>query len=286
MTGFARVHARKIAAFGLLAGFLVSTAAGVGAQAADASRQAGDEQSRGRVRDEFMKVLQKYPPSVGQVLKLDPTLLTSEPYLAPYPAIAAYLTQHPEIRRSPSWYFSQVSGGDGYYYDPRDRAWDRTFEGLAVVVAIAGAFGGCIWLIRTAIDYRRWGRLAKVQAEAHTKLLDRFTGNEELLAYVQSPAGSRFLKSSPIAIDGNPRAVAAPISRILWSIQAGVVLTAAGVGLNYASRRIDADHADPVFMFATLLLAVGIGFVASAGLSYMLSHRLGLLGRGGPDADD
>jgi len=39
---------------------------------------------------------------------------------------------------------------------------------------------------------------AKVQAEAHTKLLDRLTSNDELLAYVQSSAGSRFLQSAPM----------------------------------------------------------------------------------------
>jgi hypothetical protein len=128
------------------------------------------------------------------------------------------------------------------------------------------------------VDYRRWGRLAKVQAEAHTKLLDRFTGNDELLAYVQSPAGSRFLKSSPITLDGNSKPMGAPLARILWSMQAGVVLAAAGMGLNYVSRHIDPYRADPIFMFSTLALSVGLGFMVSASISYLMSKRLGLLG--------
>ena len=233
-----------------------------------------------QVREQFVKVLAKYPPAVARVLKLDPSLLATDAYIAPYPEIGAFLAKHPEVRRSPAYYFEQVSGssGDGgYYYDPRTRAWDNMMEMFGVFVIMVTITGAFAWLIRTAVDYRRWGRLAKVQAEAHTKLLDRFTGNEELLAYVKSPAGARFLQSSPIALDGNPRAMGAPVSRILWSVQAGVVLAAAGIGMNYVSRRIDPINADPVYMFSVIILSVGLGFLASAGLSYFLSRRLGLL---------
>ena len=133
--------------------------------------------------------------------------------------------------------------------------------------------GTLAWLIRTAIDYRRWGRLAKVQAEAHTKLLDRFTGNDELLAYVQSSAGARFLKSSPITLDGSNKPMGAPLARILWSMQAGVVLRR-GIGLNFVSRNIEPYRAEPVYMFSALRLSIGIGFFAAAA-SYMMSKRLG-----------
>jgi hypothetical protein len=161
--------------------------------------------------------------------------------------------------------------------DPRDRVWNDTIEwfgAFLISLTVVGALG---WVIRTAVDYRRWGRIAKVQAEAHTKLLDRFTGNEDLLAYVQSPAGARFLKSSPIALDGGPRAMGSPISRILWSTQAGLVLGAAGVGLNYAAGKIDPTHAEPIFMFSVLLISIGLGFFGSAFVSYVLSRRLGVL---------
>jgi hypothetical protein len=47
--------------------------------------------------------------------------------------------------------------------------------------------------------------LSKVQTEVHTKIVDRFTANDDLLAYIQSPAGSKFLESSPIHLDAGPR---------------------------------------------------------------------------------
>ena len=242
------------------------------------AQTAEPEPARRQVRKEFMTVLSKYPPAVASVLKLDPTLLNTDSYIAPYPEIGAFLAKHPEVRRSPAYYFESIETGSyNSYYDPRERAWNNMMDMFAVGGVMVMIGGTLVWLVRTAVDYRRWGRLAKVQAEAHTKLLDRFTGNEELLAYVKSPAGTRFLQSSPISLDGNSRAMGSPVSRILWSVQAGVVLTAAGIGMNYVSRRIGFDFADPVFMFSVIVLSIGLGFIASAALSYFLSQRLGLL---------
>jgi len=240
--------------------------------------------SADQIRTQFTEVLRRYPPQVGQILKLDPTLLTREDYLVPYPAIGAYLAQHPEVRRSPEYYLAGVNMPSSYVYDSRARAWDQMMEMFTIVGVVTTIVFGFAWLIRNAMDYRRWGRQAKVQADAHTKLLDRLTSNDELLAYVQSSAGSRFLQSAPIAVDGTPKAMTAPFSRILWSMQAGVVLAAAGIGLNYVSGRVHPDSADPVFTMSVILLSVGLGFFASAGLSFLLSKRLGLIG-GGPVPD-
>jgi hypothetical protein len=49
--------------------------------------------------------------------------------------------------------------------------------------------------------------------------------------------------------------------------------------LNYVSRTIDPFRAEPVFVFSVVALSVGIGFIASAAASYIMSKRLGLLGQ-------
>jgi hypothetical protein len=123
-----------------------------------------------------------------------------------------------------------------------------------------------------------------VQTDVHTKLLDRFTGNEDLLAYIQSPAGSKFLESSPIALDAGPRAVAAPLGRILWSVQAGVVLLAAGIGLRFVSANLAGEALQPLHVLGILGIALGIGFVISAIISFVISERLGLIERPSPAA--
>src|SRR5688500_6695810 len=48
-------------------------------------------------RQELMDLLNKHPPAVGRVLKLDPLLMRSEGYLAAYPELRDFFAQHPEI---------------------------------------------------------------------------------------------------------------------------------------------------------------------------------------------
>ena len=54
--------------------------------------------------------------------------------------------------------------------------------------------------VKSFIDHRRWLRVSKIQTDAHSKLLDRLTSNEDLLAYIQSPAGRQFLEAAPLTV--------------------------------------------------------------------------------------
>src|SRR5687768_1092938 len=272
--------ARRLAFILAISGLIWALAGPADAQTATAGQTVTvvTDQNAETVREQFNPILRQYSPGLGRVLALDPTLMGREDYMAPYPAVTTFLKQHPEILRNPSYYLARYSEGYSYSYsDPRTRAWNDMMEMISVGAVMLTIVFALTWLVRTAVDYRRWGRLAKVQAEAHTKLLDRFTGNEELLAYVKSPAGSKFLESAPITLDGSPRQMNAPLSRILWSMNAGVVLTAAGIGMNYISGRIDEHMSEPVFTFGVILISVGIGFLVSAALSFLLSRRLGLI---------
>ncbi len=134
------------------------------------------------------------------------------------------------------------------------------------------------WVIRTGLADRRWQRLTKTQTDAHSKLLDRLTSHEDLLAYIQSPAGKRFLEAAPMPLDGGaPPPLNAPVTRILWSVQAGVVLAFVGVGLFVAKNHVFEEIATPLYVIGIVILALGAGFVVSAFAAYALSHRLGLL---------
>src|SRR5579862_6091967 len=238
-----------------------------------------------RTREQFRQLLERYPPALGGVLGLDPSLLSNQAYLTPYPALLSFLNAHPEIARNPSFYVGGNDGGFGPFVQLKDRdarildMWEATLAGLAGFAAAGIAIGLLVWLIRTIIDYRRWNRLAKVQTDTHTKLLDRFTANDDLLAYIQSPAGAKFLESSPITLDAAPRSMGAPLGRILWSVQGGVVLIAAGVGLQVVSARVANDASQPLRALGVLGIALGVGFVISAIISFMISRKLGLIER-------
>ena len=234
-------------------------------------------------RENLEELIKKLPPAVGRVLRTDPSLLSNDSYLAPYPALAAFLKQHPEVRNSPGFFFEHI--GPMEFYSPSEpetresqaiRIWRDLMEFLAVGGIFVIVTGALIWIIRTIIEQRRWHRASKVHTEVHNKLLDRFTANEDLLAYMQTAAGRRFLESAPLSLDAPARPVGAPLSRILWSVQVGVVLAAGGLGLLFVSNRVIEEVAQPLFVIGVLALTVGAGFVVSAGASFLLSRRLGL----------
>ena len=231
-------------------------------------------------REQLQLLLRQHPPAVGEVLGRDPSLLTRADYLAtPYPVLWSFLQKHPEIARNPSYFL-----GDFRYYEPNPR--DRSLEmfqiilaGVGVAAGVSAFLGVLVWVIRSLIDHRRWLRLSRVQAEVHTKLLDRLTTNEDLLAYIQSPAGRRFLESAPITLEQEPRMTSAPVSRIIWSLQAGLVLAAVGGGFWLVQRNVSTEAAEGFFVIGVLAFALGVGFTASAVLAYVVSSRLGLVPR-------
>ena len=231
------------------------------------------------IRQQMQELLRRHPPSLRQVLVLDPTLLTNDDYLAPYPELAAYLSQHPDVAHNPSFYIGSPAEPPGAW-DPRQaafRLWENLQQGLLIMLVFSTITGVLVWLIRTLVDHRRWLRLMRVQTDTHSKLLDRLTSQEDLLAYMQSPAGRRFLEAAPIPVDAGTRQVGAPFSRVLWSMQAGVVLAVAGLGLLLVSRTAIPEVAPGLSGMGILTVALGIGFVLSAVVAYVLSRRMGLL---------
>jgi hypothetical protein len=233
-----------------------------------------------QTREDFRELLERHPPSLGRVLKLDPSLLTNEAYLATYPTLAAFLKQHPEITRNPAFFLEFVSIGAGEYRQPSEgvRLWENMLQSVTIFSVFAIILGAIIWLVRTVIDQRRWSRQSKVQTEVHTKLFDRLSSNEDLLAYIQTPAGRRFLEAAPLALTAPPaRPLGAPVSRILWSVQIGIVIIAAALGVLFVSGKVIEEVAQPLFAIAAIGISLGIGFVISSAVAYVLSRNMGLL---------
>lgn len=247
---------------------------------------AGLNQNATDTRRQFYKILDQYPPGVGRVLRLDPTLMTNQGYLASYPNVAAFIAQYPDIPRNPGFYLERYDPNYAYNEPPDARR--EAIRMWRSVIEFAGAFTvfcvitfALFSLIKYIVEYRRWHRISKVNAEVHNKILDRFGSNDELLAYIDSPAGRRFLEATPIAPNAiAPARVGAPFGRILLSVQLGVLLIALGVGLWIVSNRAIEEVQQLLVGLSVVGFCLGIGCVVSAAASYVLSRRLGLL----PDA--
>jgi hypothetical protein len=251
--------------------------------AADEESPENQPLSARQTREELFNLLQRLPPHVPKALKLDPSLWSNEPYLARYPELAAFAKLHPEVQYHTGYYFDHIYvPGDPAPETPGMRMWNQLMEVISIFTMTIIILSAFLWLIKTILDYRRWSRLSRVHTEVHTKLLDRFGSNEELMAYMNTESGKRFLEAAPIAIETattGPRPnIAPPINRVLWSVQAGVVLAFAGLGLSVVSWSVaDREVSEPFSALGTLALFVGFGFVAAAVISFILSRKLGLL---------
>jgi hypothetical protein len=230
-------------------------------------------------RERLTELLAQYPPTLVRTLQIDPTLLTNKEYLQTYPALSRFLASHPEISRAPTYFLGVLKGpGLGFQgYTPSNgeaiaREVVTPVAVSFVLVTVALSIG---WIIKSVIEHTRWNRMIKNQSEIHLKLMERFTSSEDLLAYIQSPAGRRFLESAPV-LGMTP---AAPVNSILWSMQAGVVLALGGIGLNYATYHLSYTVGEPLFVLGVLAMSVGGGFILSALISYVISQRMGLIRR-------
>ena len=272
-------------------------AAVVQAQVRAGEQVYGASQGAEDTRREFRQLMEQFPPALGVVLKSDPSLLANTAYLATYPALAKYLTDHPEIARSPEYFLQHVETMQlvDYRYGGRRSSepmtpdemmrmealntWRNTMDSFLFLLGFTAAALALVSVIRYVVEHRRWLRATRIQSEAHNKLLERFTSSAELATYMESPAGAQFLQAAPLSLESaSRRAPGAPFSRILWSAQAGVVLIAAGIGFLIIQRRMVEEVAQMMGAWGTLSIAIGVGFVISGAASYVISQRLGLLG--------
>ena len=234
----------------------------------------GPTQNAEQTRQELQQMLWQLPPAVRGVLQYDSTLIDQPDYLAPYPSLQAFIKQHPEVARNPAYFFGE----------PDYRRGPNPLEAFAAILAGTGLFIAFMTLLvmvgsvaRQVVDYRRWVRQTRMQMDVHTKILDRMQSNEDLLAYVQTPAGRNFLEFAPAGHGPEPQQASAPLGRILWSVQAGVVLAALGIGLRYAQGTVPEEIMPAFTVLGIIVMSLGLGAVISAIISYVLSSRLGLL---------
>lgn len=240
------------------------------------------------VRHELFKLL-RMSPKLTSVVARDPSLLANQEYVRRNnPELAQFLEEHPEIARNPEFYLFAENPGQG---DNEERLEQRVWPEAVYQPDITGpiiAFfvflfilGAVLWLLRVLFENRRWGRILKLQTEVHTKLLDRFGTSQELITYMNSEAGKRFLESTPIQTSLGPGQQARmSLMRILTPLQLGVLLMMLGTGSLLLRDSAHVQNQEPFLVLGTLGLMLGIGFIISAGLSYLLAKRMGLLPQG------
>jgi hypothetical protein len=228
-------------------------------------------------REQLRAILQMYPDAVAEILRRDPSLMSRADYMAAYPQLQQFLAQHPEITRNVEYYFDRY--GRYQSRQPMNAEYEALgvlLGGLAGFLAVGAMIGVLTWVIKSIINHRRWIKSSQVQAEVHTKLMDRMSSNEELLAYIQSPAGRRFLEAAPMRPEPESPVANAPVAAIIWSMMTGIVLATVGAGFRVAAGTISEDVQRAFTVVGIILLALGIGFLLASMMAFMVSSRLGL----------
>ncbi len=146
---------------------------------------------------------------------------------------------------------------------------ESTFVALVSLGALA-LIGWVFWL-----DVKRRQAVIHAKSDLQNRLLEKFSSPQDVAQFLQTEGGRRFLQG--LTTDSRHAG-----KRILTAIQVGVILTCLGV----ASIGLGATYGDHPggVVVGTLILAVGVGFLVSAGLSYWLSRKWGILDTGKPGA--
>ena len=261
---------------------------GASAPAAKANATPPTEEDINATREQLFQLL-KLSPKLTTVVIRDPSLLSDQEYVNHNnPELAQFLESHSEIARNPDFYlFANVSGpnrerrleheiwpgmggGEQQRMDLRD-VW--------VFLVFLCILSTLIWLLRMLIENRRWSRVFRVQTEIYNKLLDKFTSNEELVNYVRTESGKHFLESASIPFGYDlQRRPGGPLSRVLLPLQFGVVLSLVGAGFLYLRTTFRDEPS--LLILGVLTLMLGIGFIISAGFSWMLARHFGLFNQG------
>jgi len=135
-----------------------------------------------------------------------------------------------------------------------------------IAVMMPSMFAWMAWVIFSTI--RRY-KIAKLQADVQTKLLEKVGSGQELLAYAQTDAGKELLQSLRVER-------ISPYGRIIGALQTGIVLALLGVTILLLRSHVD-EAAKGFVVLGSLITALGFGFALSALASYYLSKSFGLL---------
>jgi hypothetical protein len=144
------------------------------------------------------------------------------------------------------------------------------------VLVPLGAFAMVSWIIYTIVNGIRRSHQQRMLSQFQTKLLDRIGSVSEFSTFLNTEAGTRFLKGLTTVNE----AAAAPHGRILSAVQSGAVLATLGMGLylyGWLTPAVPGDVVNGINAVATIFFAIGVGLLASAALSYRLSKQMHLL---------
>jgi len=143
-------------------------------------------------------------------------------------------------------------------------------ERAVVTVVFLSLFALAAWFFW--LDAKRRQALVQARSDLQNRLLEKFGSPQDVAQFLQTEGGDRFLRGLTTDARHAGRG-------ILRAMQVGVVITTFGaaivsLGVAYPDR---GGGANPGVIIGSLVLSLGVGFLISAGVSYWLSKKWGML---------
>ncbi|HEX9800867.1 MAG TPA: hypothetical protein VGC00_11935 [Thermoanaerobaculia bacterium] len=133
-------------------------------------------------------------------------------------------------------------------------------------------------IFRASFVNRRLRENARAFADLQGRLIDKFGDAGEVVRYLESDAGKQLLAGAE-----NGRGAAH--SRVLDSLQTGIITLLGGVGLMAGSALSPGKVSEVMDVLGVVALLVGAGFIVSALVSGAMLRRWGLLPDKSKDQD-
>ncbi len=142
---------------------------------------------------------------------------------------------------------------------------------------VAFTFCFVVWIVFTSI--RRF-LIAKTKANLQEKVLQRIDSSDALASLAANESGRRFLES--ITVEDSKSA--SPSARILFGIQAGIVLFFFGAAMLFLHHHVHnsdgvLDPGNGFMIIGTGGIGLGLGFLTASAASLFVSRKLGLISR-------
>lgn len=250
------------------------------------------------LQDQLLQQLRR-SPTLAEVVARDPSLLSNTDYVnRNNPELGHFLQAHPEIGQNPDFYlFNNLHSPNeapsetlerklwpAMSHPPQDQVVGSLINDGVPFMAFLCILGALLWLTHVLLENRRWSRIFKLQTDVHGKLIERFGTSQEVLTYMNTDAGKRFLEATPIAVGfEHAQPVPSPVARVLTPLQIGIVMSLLGIGLLSLRGSLPEAHGI-LLVLGIVVLMPGLGFIISAGVTWVLARHLGLMPQNGPQS--
>jgi len=140
----------------------------------------------------------------------------------------------------------------------------QTSDPVAMIV-LPIFFGALLLAVKFYFDWRK----IRIKSEFHHKLVDKFGDVKELNKFLETKSGIDFMQS--LSING-----LRPKEKLISAVSSGVIIGFLGIAVLLASW-VFGEEMRYVMAAGISIIALGIGFLVSAVVSYRLSKKWGII---------